>query len=233
MRRPVIATPPAAGFWHRYAAWSLDAALLSALVPAFTWPRVSAAWQALGASAKAAVSGAGAALADAMMAGITLPALPDVLLADPRLAAAASAMESALWQLCWPLLLGYALLAAPWHVLGERSRWRGSPGKRAFGIEVVDLHGDTLAPARVAGRHLASLLSWLTLNLGHLLAAVPPRRQSLHDRIAGARVVVRGDARMPAGARLWIALQLVALSGAIAWWMLRYIAALEAALPAL
>jgi hypothetical protein len=40
-------------------------------------------------------------------------------------------------------------------------------------------------------RHAAGSLSWLTLNLGHLLAALPPHKRALHDWIAGARVVHR------------------------------------------
>jgi len=40
-------------------------------------------------------------------------------------------------------------------------------------------------------REAASLLSWLTLNLGHALALAAPRRQALHDRIAGTRILLR------------------------------------------
>lgn len=234
MSVPVPGPLAAASFWHRYAAWSLDACVVSATVLLLAWPRVHAAWLALGTTAKATVSAAGSALADAMMAGTQLPQLPDALLADPRLAAAAATLQSAVWQLCWPLLLGYALLAAPWHVLGERSSWRGSPGKHALGLAVVDGHGDRLSAARAALRHVAALLSWLTLNLGHLLAAWSPTKRALHDRIAGARVLAtRADARLPGWARAWIALQALALFALWGWLMLRYVAALEAGIPAL
>ena len=43
--------------------------------------------------------------------------------------------------LLWPVLAGYVLLAAAWHVLGSASRLQGSPGKHAFGLQVGDLRG--------------------------------------------------------------------------------------------
>ena len=228
------AQAPPAGYWHRYAAWSLDAVLILAVVLPLAWPRMHAAWLALGAATKETVSAGGTALADAMMAGTRLPQLPDALLQDARLHQAAGALQSALWQLSWPLLLGYALLAAPWHIVGECSRWQGSPGKRALGLRVTDLHGATQSLPRAALRHAAGLLSWLTLHLGHAMAALPPRKQALHDLVAGARVVrVDGDRRLPGWARAWIALQALALFGGWCWLMLRYVAALEAGLPAL
>ena len=234
MNVPVPAPIAAAGFWHRYAAWSLDALVVSTAVLLLAWSRVQAAWLALGVTAKATVSAAGSVLADAMMAGTQLPQLPGVLLADPRLGGAAATLQSALWQLCWPLLLGYAVLAAPWHILGECSRWRGSPGKRALGLAVVDGHGDSLSAARATLRHVAALLSWLTFNLGHLMAAWSPTKRALHDRVAGARVVAtRAGARLPGWARAWIALQALALFALWAWLLLRYVAALEAGIPAL
>src|SRR3546814_8479267 len=37
------------------------------------------------------------------------------------------------------------------------------------------------------------LASWLTFNLGHALAALPPQKRALHDYLAGTRV--RSDER--------------------------------------
>lgn len=231
MSAPATAAAPPAGFWHRYAAWSLDAAVLGGIVTLVAWPRLHTAWQALGLAFRDAVAGIGEAMADALMAGIPLPRLADALLADPRLQAAAASLQAGLWQLCWPLLLGYALLAAPWHVVPECTRWRGSPGKRALGLAVTDLQGSTQSPARAALRHVAGLLSWLSLNLGHALAALPPHKRALHDYVAGTRVVhAGGDARLPAWARAWITLQLVALFALLCWLMLRYVALLETGL---
>ena len=83
----------------------------------------------------------------------------------------------------------YALPAFAWHVAGDLSRWRGSPGKHWLGLRVETLDGSAPAPLQAMLREAGSALSWLTLNLGHALAFVPPRRQSLHDRVARTRVV--------------------------------------------
>ena len=183
------AQPAPAGFWRRSAAWLLDALLLSGAALVLAWPRVHPAWHALVGMTTVMASEAGRALADALMSGRQLSDVAGDLLHDARLHAAAASVQSAAWDLLWPLLLGYALLAAPWHILGECSRWRGSAGKRALGLAVADCDGCRLSLPRAALRHVAGLLSWLTLNLGHLLAAMPPQRRALHDYIAGARVV--------------------------------------------
>ena len=83
-------------------------------------------------------------------------------------------------------------------------------------------------------RHVAGLLSWLTLNLGHALALLPPDKRALHDYIAGTRVVrdARG-ARMPGWVAAWITLQVVAAVALVAWLLLRYVAALQAGIPGL
>ena len=136
---------------------------------------------------------------------------------------------SALWQLMWPLLLGYAVLGTAWHVLGVASPLQGSPGKRAFGLRVVDLQGARPRFARALGRHLAAGLSWLTLNIGHLVALPSPHR-ALHDRIAGTRVLRDADTRrLPRTATAWIALQLLAALVLLAWLLRRYVVALDAA----
>src|SRR5678815_6023522 len=104
-------------------------------------------------------------------------------------------------------------------------------GKRALALQVTDLQGRRLDGARAAARHVAGALSWLTLNLGHALAAVPPQKRALHDYIAGTRVVHGdGEPRLPGWARAWVASQLLVAVGLPAWLVLRYIAGLQAAM---
>lgn len=224
------ATCMPAGFWRRYAAYSLDLACLGALATVLAWSPLHAGWQEIRRAMAALSSRIGQALADALMTATTPQQLSQTLLHDAGMAAAVETLHAGLWHMLWPWLLAYAVLAAPWHVGGECSRWQGSPGKRALHLVATDLAGRPQSPLRASVRHAGGLLSWLTLNLGHLLAALPPQKRTLHDYLASARVLIANDdARLPGWAAAWIALQAIAGVALVAWLLLRYIAALQAA----
>jgi uncharacterized RDD family membrane protein YckC len=186
-----------AGFRRRSAAWSIDFLALGAIATWLAWSPIRAGWTTAHVAARQLSDRTAQAMVDGMLDGVRLPALMQSLLHDPRLLDAANALQSALWDMAAPFLLGYALLALAWHVGGELSPWQASPGKRLLGLRVTDLQGQRLSLPRALLRHAAGLLSWLTLNLGHALAALPPHKRALHDWIAGARVVRRSgfDAR--------------------------------------
>jgi len=133
-------------------------------------------------------------------------------------------VQDGIVQATLPFALACAGIALLWHALGEASRWQGSPGKRAFGLVVTDLDGHPPRIARAFGRQIAGVASWITLNLGHLLAMLPPQHRALHDYIAGARVLRADDAtRMPLAAKLWLWLQVLAGLAALAWGVARYL----------
>src|SRR5688572_14356959 len=71
----------------------------------------------------------------------------------------------------------------------ESSRAQATLGKIAFGIRVVDLNGERISFLRATARLLAKILSALSLFVGFLMAAVPRRKQALHDIVAGCLVV--------------------------------------------
>lgn len=180
-----------AGFWRRSAAWTLDFAVIAAVVVAAAWAPLKAGWLASVTATLALSDRTADALFEGMMDGTPVLTLVPALLHDPRLLEAAATLQSALWQLSAPFLVGYMLLALPWHVGGELSRWQGSPGKRLLGLKVTDLAGEPLSLSRALLRHATGLLSWLTLNLGHAVAMLPPEKRALHDRLAGTRVLRR------------------------------------------
>jgi uncharacterized RDD family membrane protein YckC len=208
-----------AGFWRRYAAWTLDAAIIGLPVLLLAWPVMTTAKAALGA-AFAALS---ARLATLMLDGLASAQSPLLLsrqwLADPALLQATGALQSALGALLLPPLLGFVAASLAWHVGFERSRRQATPGQRALGLVVIDDAGRRLPAGYALLRFAAGSLSWLTLNLGHAMAALPPRHLALHDRVSGTRVRLRDpDAKaLPAWAKAWIALQLLALLVANAW----------------
>lgn len=183
---------PTAPFLRRSLAWLLDAACLAALATVLTWRWTAPAAAAALATARALSDAVAQRLVEGMLAGAPLPVLVHALVREPALLLAAQRVQDALWSLFAPWCLAYAVLAFAWHVAGDLSPWRGSPGKRWLGLRVEGLDGRDATPAQAAWREAGSALSWLTLNLGHALALVPPRRQSLHDRIARTRVVEKG-----------------------------------------
>lgn len=219
-----------AGFAWRYAAWSLDAAVIAALATVLASPLLAPAAEASAAAAAVLVSTTADALFGGIVAGHPLPALAAELSRDPRLLASAGALRSALLDMAWPFVAAYAALSLAWHAAGVASRWQASPGKRAFGLVVVGPDASRPTFARAIGRHLAAALSWLTLNIGHLMA-LGPDHAALHDRMAGTRVCIREATPPRAGVvAAWIALQVV-LAAAFAWWLLRAVGGLAAGQP--
>lgn len=235
MPAPIPPTPaeplPVAGFWARYAAWSLDAACLLPLVALLSAPKIGYAIQEARTALQAMTTEAPRLLGDVLA---TMQAPTDMarqLLADPAMASAAERLQSALGGLLLTPLLVYALLALPWSVLFEQSRWQATPGKRALRLLVADDHGRRLKAGHALLRYLAASLSWVTLNVGHAMAALPPRHLALHDKLSDTRVLHRAGSRhLPAWAKGWIALQLIAVVFTTAWGFLSLQAALQAAL---
>ena len=70
----------------------------------------------------------------------------------------------------------------------ESSAAGGTVGKRAMGIRVADLQGRRVGPGRALLRNFVKPFSSF-LAIGFILAAVTPRKQSLHDLVAGTVVV--------------------------------------------
>ncbi len=215
----------------RYAAWSLDAACLLPLVAILSGSKIGYAFAAARTQLQAIASEFPRLLGDALATMQTPTDMARQLLDDPAMAAAAEQLQSALGTLLFTPVLVYALLALPWSILFEQSPWQATPGKRALGLRVADEHGRRLKAGHALLRYLACGLSWLSLNVGHAMAALPPRRLALHDRLSDTRVLRRpGPARLPAWAKGWIALQVIGCLFACAWLFLWLQAAMQAAM---
>ena len=81
-------------------------------------------------------------------------------------------------------LLGWAYFA-----LLESSPLRATLGKLAIGIWVGDVHGDPITFTRASFRYWFKAISALSLTLGYVIAAFTPRKQALHDLLAGTLVL--------------------------------------------
>ncbi|RUL87798.1 RDD family protein [Tautonia sociabilis] len=69
------------------------------------------------------------------------------------------------------------------------STMQATLGKAALGLKVTDLHGRRISFPRALGRELGKILSALLLLIGYLMVLWDPRRQALHDKMAGTLVL--------------------------------------------
>lgn len=219
-----------AGFWKRCAAWTLDAAILLPLTCMLAASSLAAMGAATTAAAQSLLSQVAGAMARLLEQGGDPFGSALALVRDPALLQGSQALAAALTHGLQPVLVTFATLTGLFHVAFEQTRWRGTPGKRLLGIVVADRAGAAPSLPRSLLRNGAGVLSWLSLNLGHALVALPPEHRALHDRIAGARVLALRPGPMPQWARIWLIAQAVlfvlACVGA-SWWAQQ---ALDAAL---
>lgn len=195
------------GFWRRYAAWSLDATLIALAASPLLVPRLLADARALDARF--------AEVFTAFYGALGSHALdPARVLDHPSLVAGVGAVEAAMTRMIVPIAIALAVGSLILHVAGECSHWQGSPGKRAMGLRVVDRNGAPIGAARALARTLSGSLSWLTLNIGHAMAALPPDHLALHDRVSGTRVVREAGRAWPAWARAWLVVQAFTVAAA-------------------
>jgi uncharacterized RDD family membrane protein YckC len=87
--------------------------------------------------------------------------------------------------------VGPVMSAITWAYFGifESSPARATLGKMALGLYVGDIHGDPITFRRAVWRNWLKALSWLTLGTGYVLAGFTPRKQGLHDLLAGTLVL--------------------------------------------
>lgn len=224
--RPAVAP---AGFWQRAAAWSLDAALLGPFSLLLTWQLAGARAVTFTRGVDQLLTSCGHAMGRAIIDGTPLPALATTLLHDPALQQAVAGMDAVLWSLVWPPLACFAGLSAIYHVTFESGPRQATPGQRLIGLHVADIQRQRLLPGQALRRHLAGAASWLTLNIGHLMAAAPPAHLSLHDRLSRTRVCA-ANPHLPAWAKTWLALLAIGQLALIGWWMTSAMETMQAAL---
>ncbi|MFZ5877652.1 MAG: RDD family protein [Nitrospirota bacterium] len=95
-----------------------------------------------------------------------------------------------------------------------------TPGKMLCGIRIVSLDGREPSWGQALLRPAGYLLSWLPLGLGFVLAAFPPSKRALHDRLTDTRVIRTGvRVRTPHAA---------VASAVSAWWVVMALTASSA-----
>lgn len=71
----------------------------------------------------------------------------------------------------------------------ERTSWRGSLGKYILNIEVTDEYENPITFPKAILRNITKVLNIITVGIGILLSAVPPKKQALNDRISHTLVL--------------------------------------------
>ena len=83
---------------------------------------------------------------------------------------------------CWAFAWAY-------YAILESSPARATVGKYAMGVYVGDVRGDPISFPRASFRFWFKALSSLPLGAGWMIAAFTPRKQALHDFLAGTTVL--------------------------------------------
>lgn len=169
----MVYVPSPAGFWKRYVAYFVDIVLLYIVVEILS--TVYFSFQAY--SQADLLKDLLGSLNAASERGET----PDPF-------AIMKSMEAILLPSLIFSSAAYFILAGIYFSWMESSPHQATLGKRLLNIKVTNHLGEPIKLPQAIGRYLAATLSWITLNLGHALAAWTPQRRALHDYIAGTRV---------------------------------------------
>jgi uncharacterized RDD family membrane protein YckC len=96
------------------------------------------------------------------------------------------------------LALAIGLLISGTYETVAIARYGRTIGKLVMGLRVVNRDGRLLSPGAALGRWAGKYVSAMILFLGYLMVAWDPRKQALHDKMAGSFVIRRRDVYLPA-----------------------------------
>jgi uncharacterized RDD family membrane protein YckC len=150
-----------AGFWLRFVAFLIDAAIsgflsLILLVPLFILTGAGAALSRIG---------SGEDLSDDVAAFVGIGFVLGLIV----------------------ITLGVSWL---YYALSESSSWQGTLGKKMLNLTVTDLDGQPISFGRASGRYFAKFITNLIpLAIGYILAGFTEKKQAIHDMIASCLVL--------------------------------------------
>jgi uncharacterized RDD family membrane protein YckC len=75
------------------------------------------------------------------------------------------------------------------YTVGTMVYWQATPGMRVLNLRITDLNGQPIGVGRAVGRYFAAYLSACLCLIGFLIQPFTPRRQTLHDLLAGTVVL--------------------------------------------
>jgi uncharacterized RDD family membrane protein YckC len=86
------------------------------------------------------------------------------------------------------IVLGAVLLVTPIKIWCL-ARKGGTPGKRLCKLRVISASGENIGWGQATGRVFAEWITQLTFTIGYIIAAFDTEKRTVHDHIAGTRVV--------------------------------------------
>ena len=93
----------------------------------------------------------------------------------------------------WVGIIAWFVLGWTYFVFTESSSYQATLGKWLVGLRVENMYGQRLDWVEANNRFWAGGLSWLSLNIGHLMAHWRSDGRALHDLIAKTRVCAEND----------------------------------------
>lgn len=91
--------------------------------------------------------------------------------------------------LAYSILSSSTLISLAYHTYFLSSEKQATWGKQAMRLKVVGINGERITPLNAVGRFFATYLSAFLLGIGYLMVAFDPKKQALHDKLAGTYVV--------------------------------------------
>jgi len=124
-----------------------------------------------------------------------------IVIAPTDLVRVAEDLSPLLAAIVWAAYLSPVFAAISWayFALLESSPAGATLGKIVLGLRVTDTRGDPISFARASIRYWLKILSTLTLMIGWLMAGFTPRKQALHDLLAGTLVLRKAAATVADG----------------------------------
>ncbi len=95
----------------------------------------------------------------------------------------------------WTYQISTTLIGWLYFALMESSNSQATIGKMALGLKVTDLDGQRISFGKATGRHFGKLVSTIIIFFGYFMMLWDERNQTLHDKMAGTLVVVKGVVR--------------------------------------
>jgi uncharacterized RDD family membrane protein YckC len=73
----------------------------------------------------------------------------------------------------------------------ESSAQQATFGKQAMGLKVTNMNGNPITFLNATGRYFGKIISAMILFIGFLMVLWTPKKQALHDTMAGTLVVIK------------------------------------------